>query len=127
MSKIGECGTTKVSVTVNPSGAGITFTGLRWAAPDRVKARIVARSKPCSCGCKGRDPWHARHFDRTILDARVLYVEEAEVVEGVVRRTFLEGVACSPWGDERVVEVGIATETTAALGRFTKWWKIADR
>lgn len=30
------------------------------------RQRIVARIKPCTCGCCGRDPWHAPKFIRAV-------------------------------------------------------------
>ena len=82
--------------------------------------RIIARHKPCTCGCRGQDPWHARTFDRVIRDVKDLFVEP--IVDGnIIREIYREGVVTLPWGDERVVECGVGLVDST---NRTKWWEI---
>lgn len=74
---------------------------------------ILARTQPCTCGCKGRDPWHARTFDREV---RGVCDATGEAADGSpIYRT---GVARFPWGTETVEEVG-------RVGFTSRWWRIA--
>ena len=81
--------------------------------------KIVARTKTCRCGCAGKDPWHARSFDRKIRDIQdvdMLADEESDAPDEVV--TYRAGVARMPWGDTAVEEVG------PSWSRL-RWWRVA--
>lgn len=32
----------------------------------KIKAKVINRFKPCTCGCKGTDPWHRSEYSRVI-------------------------------------------------------------
>ncbi len=66
--------------------------------------RITRRVDPCDCGCQGKDPWHAKTFDRVITDIR----DErgrATSYEGVGLDYDKVGTVSAPWSDEPVVVV----------------------
>ena len=67
--------------------------------------RIVNRVMPCRCGCKGRDPGHARTFDRVVRDVVpvVCWTRIADFQEPV--EVDAAGWAQLPWGRHRVVRV----------------------
>lgn len=65
--------------------------------------RILNRNAPCTCGCRGRDSWHATWFFRTIRDVRLLDdVEEVQGTTGGYRQAFAEGWAKFPWANRPV-------------------------
>lgn len=77
---------------------------------DKVKVTITRRIDPCSCGCQGKDPQHARKFDRVVSNVtdetgtcRVTAYREPVMY----RRT---GTAKFPWTDEAVKVVEVMRE-----------------
>jgi len=68
------------------------------------KVQIVKRIDPCTCGCKGQDPWHKQFYKRIVREireetgtARLLYLD------GGKRPYTKTGIAKFPWGKTRVV------------------------
>lgn len=55
--------------------------------------RIINRVSPCKCGCGGRDPWHAQHFNRVVRD--VVYLDD------------LESVRTTAFGRDKVIARGV--------------------
>jgi len=72
-----------------------------------TKTTIVYRTKPCRCGCKGSDSWHARSFIRTVREIRPAS-GKAETCNGAVDVVY-EGVARFPWGAARVVRFNVVS------------------
>jgi hypothetical protein len=33
---------------------------------NKIKEKVIYRLKPCTCGCKGQDPWHRMEYLRVI-------------------------------------------------------------
>lgn len=65
-------------------------------------ATITKRIVPCTCGCQGSDPWHAKAFERVIRDEKE-EVGTARTAYGGSTTFERIGVARFPWGRSRVV------------------------
>ena len=72
----------------------------------KLVQKVVMRDRPCACGCKGSDPWHARHLKRKIrniqpIDPRV--TDTHEFGDRIYSRaTIALGEIKTPWGFEPV-------------------------
>ena len=72
----------------------------------KIAQKIEMRDRPCACGCKGSDPWHARHLKRKIrniqpIDPRV--TDSHELGDRIYSRaTIALGEIKTPWGFEPV-------------------------
>ena len=95
----------------------------------RVRRRIQARCSSCCCGCRGRDSWHAWHFDRVVRDVVVLDEPERlredaaplpDVVEAGASSVVAYGTARFPWGVERVRAIR-RVWGGGAPSRFVDW------
>jgi len=68
-----------------------------------AKRRIIARLKPCNCGCRGRDSQHARTFTRTVKYFRWLDVPTwVDTASGAQVLAVAEGWARLPWSPARI-------------------------
>lgn len=84
---------------------------------------ITKRIQPCSCGCGGRDPWHAQTFERVIKDiapetgtCRVTAYSEPVTYRSVGRAKF-------PWSEDLVKVVEVTIEVNGRV--YNMGWFIA--
>jgi hypothetical protein len=66
--------------------------------------KITMRLRPCGCGCKGSDSWHAATFTRTVRDVEIL---ERPILkwgdpDTVACHAVAKGTIKTPWGEEEV-------------------------
>jgi len=72
------------------------------------REKIQNRVKPCTCGCRGADSWHARAFKRVVKD-----VEDVEAGTRLRTRAYGDslvlkvGRARFPFGERRVALVAV--------------------
>ncbi len=66
---------------------------------------IINRLEPCLCGCKGKDPWHARNFKRTVT------VDLDDLTVGFAR---------FPWGIEEVVRYRYESNGKTVFGAWER-------
>lgn len=76
-------------------------------AETEPRVRIAKRLEPCTCGCRGSDPWHRRDYDRTV---RGIVREEGTAASCYAssRNPYpydARGVARFPFGEREVVRV----------------------
>lgn len=77
--------------------------------PDTVPAdlttgrqSVMMRYDPCRCGCKGRDPWHARMFQRVVRNVETQSPELVFSNEYLSSYIVATGVIKHPSGSVRV-------------------------
>lgn len=85
-----------------------SFLETDYPLPGRLdmEATITNRIKPCNCGCKGTDPWHARRFTRVLKNVRE--IEPTEMLTTVSLETYTVvalAEAKLPWGVAQVGKV----------------------
>jgi len=68
---------------------------------------ITNRTKPCNCGCKGRDPWHATSYQRVIT------LDDGSEISGTAHLPF----SSDPVAVERVTVEG-------RNGYAFSWWRV---
>ena len=49
-----------------------TQPGFKFRLQEGSSQLVTSRFNPCKCGCRGRDPWHAKDFTRKIKNVNVL-------------------------------------------------------
>jgi len=93
--------------------------------------KITQRLGPCTCGCKGRDPWHVRELPRRIRDIRRLdSVEKRKSNDisgyGGTVEIIAEGTYSHPSGETR--KAGLSVLTVPNSDRFVVlgWTGIKD-
>jgi hypothetical protein len=86
-----------------------------------ARVPVLRRVDPCSCGCEGRDPWHARRLDRVVSDVRPATGTARCAAEPWSLDFDALGTASAPWSDEPVV---VARWT--AHGRSLGWVFVKD-
>jgi hypothetical protein len=74
-----------------------------------MQVKVTMRIGVCRCGCKGRDPWHARTMMRVVTETPVP-VPAGTPVKGYddvpLRADSPAGIITAPWGAQEVVKVG---------------------
>lgn len=70
-----------------------------------TKTKVIKRVLPCTCGCKGQDPQHARSYQRVLVGVH----EETGTCQVSAYRepvAFQRAATVQlPWGIEKAVEV----------------------
>tara|TARA_R110000803_G_C11732079_1_gene289811 strand:- start:111 stop:446 length:336 start_codon:yes stop_codon:yes gene_type:complete len=76
----------------------------------KEKGVIVNRTKKCTCGCGGKDPWHARNFTRIVtVTSRSFDAHDYEDngAKGLLTGTAARGFVQLPWGKQDVEQPAI--------------------
>ena len=92
---------------------------------ETITADICYRIDPCTCGCKGRDPWHQRDYRRVIR--RIKRVRGECVVRSGVAGTYdAVGWARLPHARRpiRVVHVVVPHPLRPATDEISLGWHI---
>ncbi len=77
---------------------------------------IKYRVGPCTCGCKGEDPWHLKKYTRNIHNIKNSAGQATVTAHHGPWDVRREGVAQLPWGKTRVVEIA------APNGHLKGWY-----
>jgi hypothetical protein len=90
---------------------------------DSVKIHV--RQDRCNCGCEGRDPWHAKTFQRRLHDVTpetgVARFSASEVAGGVECPYDQRATVRLPWSEDPVAvvhRVFVYGDRVISLG----WW-----
>lgn len=87
-----------------------------------TRVRVTCRTRRCTCGCSGRDPWHREAVSRTLRGVRVLGAPRPYSLRGgglcTVRHVVAEADVLAPWGE--VVHAQAVAYTEGAFA----WWEL---
>lgn len=64
--------------------------------------KIQSREATCKCGCKGRDPWHARFFLREVRDVQPTDRFDSITIGFWIVQITNAATVTFPWGDETI-------------------------
>jgi hypothetical protein len=65
--------------------------------------KVINKGSPCSCGCKGQDPWHKASYRRVV---------HVRVKEGQTLGEASEGTVSMPY----------STQPVRVVRKHTLWW-----
>lgn len=71
---------------------------------------VIARIEPCTCGCKGSDPWHRSNFRRVLRNVEELPAGSSARIRayGDARPVSKRARVSLPWGTATAVLVVVA-------------------
>ena len=85
---------------------------------------ITNRLSPCTCGCRGRDSWHAAHFSRVVRNVEIFGEVREESTKPYGRALAIaSGTVKLPRGETRVVFVVAEHEK---FGWYRLGWTVAE-
>ena len=83
-----------------------------------MQATITKRLDPCTCGCKGSDPWHLKSYKRVLYDDREEMGQCFVPAIGGEQKHDRVATVAVPWSDERVKVVRLVVPSVTTQGKW---------